>query len=342
MAKNESLYDLLGVSQTASLAEIKKAYREQIRKYHPDNYAAERSKLQREGYTIALDALDREIQRAKHLAQKFNEAYSVLSDTSSRAAYDRDLSEERYEAIQRQMQRKRQQHPEYGRRAVKQRPHRRPDQPPTVTEQTIPWAILGVTMVILLFLFANLSDFLWQIDEQINTYSPKAPTAEGVISAADLQSTVTAGEATRIARAEAADLPPNTPLPLDDTVALGDMFLYEIKEYEYAVEQYSNAIMADADNAELYYKRGLAYAALYQQQFIESIAIDGIADFRHALRLNDWAEPYRERGLLHYTMWQQTGNLQSAEQALTDLQQYLAMSDETDSEIETAIADLEG
>jgi molecular chaperone DnaJ len=61
-------YEILGVPRTASLAEIKKAYRKLARKYHPDLNPNDK----------AAEARFKEIQ----------EAYSVLSDPKKRAQYD--------------------------------------------------------------------------------------------------------------------------------------------------------------------------------------------------------------------------------------------------------------
>ncbi len=63
-------YEVLGVSKTASADEIKKAFRQLAKKYHPDanpdNKAAAEEKF-----------------------KEVNEAYEVLSDQNKRAAYDR-------------------------------------------------------------------------------------------------------------------------------------------------------------------------------------------------------------------------------------------------------------
>ena len=61
-------YEVLGVAKTASDAEIKKAYRCQAKKYHPD-----------------LNAGDKE---AEKKFKEVNEAYETLSDKNSRARYD--------------------------------------------------------------------------------------------------------------------------------------------------------------------------------------------------------------------------------------------------------------
>jgi molecular chaperone DnaJ len=69
MAKRD-YYDVLGVSRTASEAEIKKAYRRLAMKYHPDRHQGE-----------GLSEAEEHFKEAK-------EAYEVLSDARKRSAYD--------------------------------------------------------------------------------------------------------------------------------------------------------------------------------------------------------------------------------------------------------------
>lgn len=68
-----SFYDLLGISESGSLAEIKRAYKQLARKYHPD---------------VSPPG------RAEEYTKKFirvQEAYETLSDPRRRALYDRDM-----------------------------------------------------------------------------------------------------------------------------------------------------------------------------------------------------------------------------------------------------------
>uniref|UniRef100_A0A1J3FSW6 Chaperone protein dnaJ 20, chloroplastic n=1 Tax=Noccaea caerulescens TaxID=107243 RepID=A0A1J3FSW6_NOCCA len=69
-----SFYDLLGVTESVTLPEIKQAYKQLARKYHPDVSPPDRV----EEYT------DRFI--------RVQEAYETLSDPRRRLLYDRDLS----------------------------------------------------------------------------------------------------------------------------------------------------------------------------------------------------------------------------------------------------------
>ena len=66
--ETDDLYQVLGVSRDASAAEIKKAYRQLVRKYHPDANPGNKE--------------------AEEHFKKINQAYEVLSDTQKRAQYD--------------------------------------------------------------------------------------------------------------------------------------------------------------------------------------------------------------------------------------------------------------
>ncbi len=66
-------YQLLGVAYTASAAEITKAYRTAMKRFHPDRVPAERRAA------------------AEELCKDLNRAYRTLSNPVDRVAYDRTV-----------------------------------------------------------------------------------------------------------------------------------------------------------------------------------------------------------------------------------------------------------
>ncbi len=78
-------YKILGVTAGASAAEIKRAYRRLVRKYHPD---------------VNSQARDEQIKR-------INEAYEILSNAEKRAAYDQRLRMARLQAEKAYLERER-------------------------------------------------------------------------------------------------------------------------------------------------------------------------------------------------------------------------------------------
>ncbi|CAL5337162.1 unnamed protein product [Camellia sinensis] len=73
-ADTVSFYELLGVSETGTLVEIKQAYKQLARKYHPDVSPPDRV----EDYTRRFI--------------RVQEAYETLSDPRRRALYDSDMA----------------------------------------------------------------------------------------------------------------------------------------------------------------------------------------------------------------------------------------------------------
>lgn len=69
MAAKRDFYEIIGVEKNASADEIKKAYRKQALKFHPDRNPGDK--------------------KAEENFKELGEAYNVLSDEQKRAAYDR-------------------------------------------------------------------------------------------------------------------------------------------------------------------------------------------------------------------------------------------------------------
>ena len=68
MAEKRDYYEVLGIQKSASEDEIKKAYRQLAKKYHPDLNPGDKG--------------------AEGKFKEVNEAYEVLSDSGKRARYD--------------------------------------------------------------------------------------------------------------------------------------------------------------------------------------------------------------------------------------------------------------
>ena len=80
-SNRQTYYDLLDVHPSANPIEIRRAYRELSKKYHPDTTTLTRAKA-----TVKFQAL--------------NEAYAVISNPERRLTYDREIGYSRVVVLQ--------------------------------------------------------------------------------------------------------------------------------------------------------------------------------------------------------------------------------------------------
>lgn len=328
-----SYYELLEVAASADIQAIKQAYRQQIRRYHPDKFAGQRAQLKRGGDAVALRTLDHQIEITQQITQRINEAYAVLVDPGKRAAYDRQLSEQRMATYREEIRRTR--HPEYERRTVKSRPHRRNPTRSTKSD-AIPWPLLIALVFAAACAFSWVSGMLVNRRDTAQNFSPSGATAVGMITAYDLQATESAQQATYSARIQIANLPTATPRSAAANERSADV-LYELGNYPYAVELYGQAIELEPHAPHLYSKRGFAYTGLFAEGDMTAAEL-ALADFEQALQLDsDWDEAYRGRGLLYYADWQLSAEPDLAELALADLEHYTTLIDSPDEQVNAAL-----
>ena len=89
-------YEVLGVSRNASLEEIKKAYRELSRKYHPDSYEGNPlSSLAEEKFKQVQEAYDA-IMREKNSGYNYSDSYNSTNAYDNRNSYNNSYNNTNY------------------------------------------------------------------------------------------------------------------------------------------------------------------------------------------------------------------------------------------------------
>ncbi|MES1910066.1 MAG: hypothetical protein MHM6MM_002727 [Cercozoa sp. M6MM] len=85
-ASRKDYYKLLGLQQRATEKEVKKAFRKQARRLHPDRVGAFLSND--DVVTVYFDSADEALETAKRVFQDITEAHDVLTNEEMRALYD--------------------------------------------------------------------------------------------------------------------------------------------------------------------------------------------------------------------------------------------------------------
>ncbi|MDQ7035667.1 MAG: tetratricopeptide repeat protein [Anaerolineae bacterium] len=261
----------------------------------------------------------------------------MLSDESKRKAYDQKLSEDRMAAYYAEIRHERGLDPDVGRRTIKTHRHRRAGTaPPKVG--ALPWILLIVLIIVAILLFSFITRIISPSFRPSFTQVPRVSSAGGgVITSFEFQDTqddtVTR---TSIARTQRANNPTITPLSPEQYERTADRLL-ERGLVAQAIDTYGRAILYAPDDAELYYKRGYAYAILYYDGDI-NVGNAALADFGVAIALDSaYADVYLERGTLYFVLWQQSDDSNMAQAALADFEAYASLVENVADSVKAAL-----
>lgn len=322
-------YEVLGVPPTADLDTIKRAYRDKIRRFHPDRFAAERAALQRAGDSAALRALERRSSEAQRQTQRINASYAILSDKERRQQYDRQLAAQRATSTAATYNRATQE----PRTTQKTRPHSarpssRPAQP--AKESAAPWAWIAGLVVILLLVFGFISNFL----------GSTAQNAERARVTPATRVPVGSTDATATARASGPVVTQNA-----ETFADAGDVLMQRNSYELALDAYTSAVAVEPGNVDLLVRRAAAWVEWAEAEDIPAHLEQALQDLGQAIQIApEDASLYRIRGLLHFDIWRDTRSPEAAESARRDLNQYLELhtgTGEPDADVNAALLQLD-
>ena len=89
-------YEVLGISSNADLEEIKKAYRELSRKYHPDSYAGNPlASLEEEKFKQVQEAYDT-IMKERNSGHSYSDSYNRTDTYDNRSSYNNSYNNTNY------------------------------------------------------------------------------------------------------------------------------------------------------------------------------------------------------------------------------------------------------
>lgn len=271
-------YAVLGVPITATPEAIKSAYREQIKRYHPDSLQGEFARRRDSGNYGGAHDIQRRIEEYQRKTQEINTAYRVLSDADQRKKYDERRVKPFYKA---HVDIDEWNAPTGTHRAGPYAEHRAQARPrPKAKEDAFPTqgvAILFIGLLIVLLAFFSLIVSIL-FDDSI------APSgSSGGISALELQETRNAIQATYIVRTQRAQLPTATPRPPALNAQIAGEF-YANGNDALAIELYSLALKEER-RYEWAFMRGIVQLRHSFRTQSGGTFLNALADFGLAISL---------------------------------------------------------
>jgi curved DNA-binding protein CbpA len=335
MSAEIDYYEVLGIAPNADLDQIKRAYRDQMRRYHPDAFLGQMAKARESGDLREIRTLERKIEESKRKTQEINVAYGVLSDPTRRQTYDMrraGVPEQRGAAYA----------PDddpyragpYAARDYHNptRSAARPTPRPRPINDSFPLALFVVLGAGLFFIMGTMI-FIGTMPPP-NDDLPAA--GDGRLSARQLQATESAKQATRIAWTQVAMQPTFTPSPPEEEVRRGDALRLE-QSYALAVELYTRAINQNYTGEEVHFKRGLAYLGMGDPESLQR----ALADFDRALMIDPSnAAAYQERAITRAGLWTLTRDAALIDLIRADAAQFEALGGVPDERLRAVLATL--